>query len=205
MSSRWAAVRSALAAAFLAGVAILAAGCGGSPTSPAVANVTSSSPAAGTQPSGGGSSASGILAELDAYARCMRSHGIPDFPDPTPDSHGGGGFDITTGPGSDLNQTLPIYQAANRACQALLPGGSRTPAQLAQEVAAGVKLAECMRSHGFPNFPDPNSQDGFNMNGVDRNSPLFQQTFKGCGGLTGAPGASFSSSDAANGSTSARK
>ena len=135
----------------------------------------------------------------------MRSHGIPDFPDPTPDSHGGGGFDITTGPGSDLNQTLPIYQAANRACQALLPGGSRTPAQLAQEVAAGVKLAECMRSHGFPNFPDPNSQDGFNMNGVDRNSPLFQQTFKGCGGLTGAPGASFSSSDAANGSTSARK
>ncbi len=47
--------------------------------------------------------------------------------------------------------------------------------------------------------------DSFDMNGVDRNSPLFQKTFKGCGGPTGAPGASFSSSEAANGSTSARK
>ena len=205
MRRRWAAVRSALVVALLASVTILAAGCGSSPSSRAVANVTTASPTTTTTSSTGGLSASGILAEEEAYARCMRNHGIPDFPDPTPGPHGGGGFDITAGPGSDLNQSLPKYQAANQACQALLPGGSRTPAQLAQAVAAGVKLADCMRSHGFPAFPDPNSQDNFNMNGINHNSPLFQTAFKNCGGLAGASGASFSSSSAANASTSARK
>jgi hypothetical protein len=203
--SRRAAVRSALPAALLASVAILAAGCGSSPTSPAVANATTASPTTTTRSSTGVPSASGILAGEEAYARCMRGHGIPDFPDPTPGSHGGGGFDITAGPGSDLNQNLPKYQAANRACEALLPGGSRTPAQLAQAVAAGIKLANRVRSHGFPNFPDPNNQDNFNMNGINQNSALFQKDFKSCGGLAGASGASFSSRSAANGSSSARK
>ena len=205
MRNRWVAVRSAFAAALLASAAILVAGCGSSPTSPAVANVTPASPTTSTRSSTGEPSASGILAEEEAFARCMRSHGIPDFPDPTPGPHGGGGFDIAAGPGSDLNQNLPKYQAANRACQALLPGGSRTPAQLAQAVATGVKIADCMRSHGFPAFPDPNSQDNFNMNGINQNSPLFPAAFKSCGGLAGAGGASFSSSRAANGSTGAKK
>lgn len=205
MRGRWAAARSALAAVLLASATILAAGCGSSPTSPAVANVTTAGTTTTIASSTGGPSASGILAEEEAYARCMRSHGILDFPDPTPGPHGGGGFNIKAGPGSDLNQNLPKYQAANQACQVLLPGGSRTPAQLAQAVAAGVKLADCMRSHGFPAFPDPNSQDNFDMNGINQDSPIFQKDFKSCVELADASGASFSSSSAANGSTGARK
>ena len=206
MSATRGALSSALAVALLVGVALVA-GCGASPTSPAVANLTSETPATTTRSSTGGSAASGILAEDELYARCMRSHGIPDFPDPTPDSHGGGGFDITAGPGSDLNQNLPRYQAADRTCKALLPGGSRTPAQLAQAVAVGVRLADCMHSRGFPTFPDPNSQDDFNMNAIDQASPLFQAAFKSCGGLAGAGGASFSSSSSAGrgGSASATR
>ena len=40
----------------------------------------------------------------------------------------------------------------------------------------GVTLAysQCMRSHGFPNFPDPNSQGQVNVSGVDPNSAPFK-------------------------------
>ena len=47
-----------------------------------------------------------IAKEL-AYARCMRAHGVADFPDPLP----GGGFDI---PGNTSSQQ---FQAAEGACR----------------------------------------------------------------------------------------
>jgi hypothetical protein len=63
----------------VAGLSLLAAGCGGGGSPRAgVANVdttTNAAPAADT----GGSSPGGSLAE---YARCMRSHGVLSFPDP---------------------------------------------------------------------------------------------------------------------------
>lgn len=59
---------------------------------------------------GGGSAAKArhvnIQQELN-FARCMRSHGITDFPDPLP----GGGWDL---PG---NSNSPQFEAAARACQ----------------------------------------------------------------------------------------
>jgi hypothetical protein len=58
-------------------VAVLAAGCGGS-DKPGLA---------GSGPNGGdrtsGNSSGGVMAKAVAYARCMRGHGVPDFPDPT--------------------------------------------------------------------------------------------------------------------------
>ena len=53
------------------------------------------------------------------YARCMRAHGITDFPDPRP----GGGLQIQGSPGSDLNPNNPIYKAAASACRHYQPGG----------------------------------------------------------------------------------
>jgi len=53
------------------------------------------------------------------YARCMRAHGIPDFPDPEP----GGGLSIKASRGSDLDPNNPIYKAADRACTHYMPGG----------------------------------------------------------------------------------
>jgi hypothetical protein len=47
-----------------------------------------------------------VREDLD-FARCMRSHGITDFPDPLP----GGGFNL---PG---NTNSPQFEAAARACQ----------------------------------------------------------------------------------------
>jgi hypothetical protein len=53
------------------------------------------------------------------YARCMRAHGISDFPDP--DNQGG--IALKPSPGGDLDPNNPQYQAADKACKSLMPGG----------------------------------------------------------------------------------
>jgi hypothetical protein len=54
------------------------------------------------------------------YAKCMRAHGIADFPDPQPD----GTLQIQAQPGSDLDPDNPQNKKANEACkQYLLDGG----------------------------------------------------------------------------------
>ena len=53
------------------------------------------------------------------YARCMRAHGVTDFPDPKP----GGGLEIQASAGGDLDPNNPIYKAADLACKHYQPGG----------------------------------------------------------------------------------
>jgi hypothetical protein len=49
------------------------------------------------------------------YTQCMRSHGVPNFPDPS--VHDGlVGF-------NHVNAGSPAYTKANQACQSLMPGG----------------------------------------------------------------------------------
>lgn len=50
-------------------------------------------------------------------AACIRSHGIPNFPDPT---FSGGGVHIDH---QDLNESSPTFKAAVHACESLIPGG----------------------------------------------------------------------------------
>lgn len=49
-----------------------------------------------------------------SHARCMRQHGVPNFPDPIFHS-GGGGVTVTSG-GRGLNPRSPAFQAAQKAC-----------------------------------------------------------------------------------------
>jgi hypothetical protein len=156
---------SPLALAALIGLAAMAAGCGGSP-----------SPRA----SGGGEPSS-ALARFDAYATCMRRHGIQDFPDPTTSPGGGVAFQINGGPGSDLGRANPRFVAADKACRGLLPGGGTASAPpSAQRIAGEVKWARCMRAHGLPGFPDPNSQGAFDSSRFDESSPAFQTASNAC-------------------------
>jgi len=111
----------------------------------------------------------------------MRTNGIHDFPDPTPNPGGqGGGFSIQGGPGSDLDPDLPHYQAADRACKSLLPENNRSPAQLAEQIAAETKLAACIRTHGVPDWPDPDSQGAFDLTGIDPSSPQIRAALATC-------------------------
>ena len=122
--------RAGLAGAVLALIGLLATACGGG-----------SSPAAG----GAGSPVQAAL----AYARCMRAHGVPDFPDP--DSHGQ--FNVK-GHSASSQET-----AANQVCHHLLNVGGQVD-QRQQALGPLLKYARCIRAHGLPNFPDPHYDSG---------------------------------------------
>jgi hypothetical protein len=50
------------------------------------------------------------------YAKCMRQHGVSDYPDPRPD----GSLEVGESPGSDLDPANPQFQRANSACKQFL-------------------------------------------------------------------------------------
>ena len=53
-----------------------------------------------------------------------------------------------------------MLQTAQGACQRLWPYQAPTQPQLQQQLTDDVKFAQCMRSHGVPNLPDPTISDG---------------------------------------------
>jgi hypothetical protein len=68
-----------------------------------------------------------------ALAKCMRSHGIKDFPDPT-----NGGLPPGGAAGSDLDPSDPRLQRAEAACRSLLPpAGKGIPGVSSGRAGAG--------------------------------------------------------------------
>jgi hypothetical protein len=67
------------------------------------------------------------------FARCMRAHGITDFPDP----QSNGDMGVTAQPGSDLAPTNPQFQSAQTACHSFLPGGGAGPPQTSASGGGG--------------------------------------------------------------------
>ncbi len=95
-----------------------------------------------------------------AFSDCMRSHGVPSFPDPS----GGGGIQISAGSG--INPQSPAFQSAQNACMKLLPGpSSRGQASESRKLQL-LTLAQCMRRHGLTTFPDPTSTPPSPGNGL---------------------------------------
>jgi hypothetical protein len=107
---------------------------------------------------GGPSNVPGALSEQAntqkalAYSRCMRAHGVRNWPDP--EANGNGVFPKRTA--QQLGVSSAQLEAAQRACQELLPnGGQPTAAALQQSWSDFLKFAQCMRRHGVSNWPDP--------------------------------------------------
>jgi hypothetical protein len=165
--------RAVTATATVAAVALLAAACGGSPSS------TSS----GGSPNAGRSANSRIGI---SYAHCMRSHGVPQYPDPN------GSNELANGLPKVGLQQLDVsssqYRAAQNACAHLLPnGGQMSAAQTQQDLDAMRRFAQCMRSHGVPTWPDPSYDPtagwGFNLvhvQGFNPNSAQIDNKMNGC-------------------------
>jgi hypothetical protein len=173
----------------LVGLVMVATACSSTPKSPRVAGEGSARSA--NAASQGGPQSSAALAEMMSYSKCMRNHGILDFPNPTPNPGGPGGSFSQSGNGEndDLDHSNPRYQAANKACQQLLPDAGQIPAPSAKLLAEELHMAACMRSHGVPNFPDPDSADGtFDLGNLDRSSSHYQAAFTSCVSLTGFKG-----------------
>lgn len=174
---------------------VVAAGCGSGAKSPSVASLggagtTTSSATGSSPPAGGFSNGSGgggfrmrVAGKASIkYSECMRAHGVKNFPDP----NGQGEIQITGGSGVDPR--TPVFQSAQKACQAMLPnGGHPSPAQLAKAKKAALAMSACMRAHGVKNFPDPTfSNGGIQMRlggpGLDPNNPTFRRAQAACGG-----------------------
>lgn len=128
-----------------------------------------------------------------ALSRCMRSHGVPNFPDPTMGS-GGEGFPEGLGRSSDgslivdnITFSGPALRGAEQACrQYLIPTGPPPKISESQKLAA-IAFARCMRKHGVPNFPDPTFASGvggairIEGPGLNPESPGFKQAGAACG------------------------
>lgn len=111
----------------------------------------SSSPSSAS--SGGSSHAGGSASsQLLAFSRCVRSNGVPSFPDPLP-----GQVAAKFPSAQDLRVSTSLYQTAQNACQHLLPNGGGAPNQteVQQELSGMRSFSQCMRSHEVPNWPDP--------------------------------------------------
>jgi hypothetical protein len=184
--------RTAAAIMATAALALLAAACSsGSP---------SSTGSAGSPDAGGSASSPSLV----GYSACMRSHGVPNYPDP--DSSG-------VLPKTDaelLGVSTSEYQAAEQACQHLIPAGagstqqqehqcmqnSDCPPALVQQMMTGdLKLARCMRSHGVPNFPDPTNGGSAGpvfditkagISDAASHTSQFEAKLTACGRLAGA-------------------
>jgi len=166
--------RSVLAIIATASVALLAGGCGSSPgghvaqLGSTTMNSTSSSK----------SSAASAPGSALAFALCMRSHGVPGWPDP----NSYGGFDKSKLTQQQLGAGSAQVHAAQLACQHLLPKSSVAEQQTQRIVAQALRFSRCMRDHGITNFPDPDSNGGIRIPDSlqDNGGPRYGAALKAC-------------------------
>ncbi len=148
---------------------VVAAGCGGG-GSAGVASV--------------GSSTTTAQSAAASFVHCMRSHGIPNWPDPTSE----GGFDKSKLQQLGVSATR-IRAIQDGPCRDLLPNVGSTPQETEQQKAArladALSFARCMRSHGVARFPDPTAQGQLTVEmvqaeGVDVRSPSVLHVVQAC-------------------------
>ena len=110
---RWRTV--ALPATLAASVALAVAGCGGSAPTTAPTSTGAGGGARAISPDAIAGGSAGLRANAVKFSKCMRAHGVPNFPDPGP--HG-----LNIGP--NIDPRSPQFQAAQKACAQDFPGGS---------------------------------------------------------------------------------
>jgi hypothetical protein len=188
-------------AALLVPIALLVAACTGSSAGPRVASGGSAS----SSPSAGGSSTS---ASAVAYSACMRNHGVRNFPDPQRSGQ------VPKGSAQEFGVSTSQYQAAERACEHLIPNTGDTaeqqqelqcaqtgkcPQAVVQQWMSSLRdLARCLRTHGEPNWPDPiiTSLGGhppaphfpYEQAGIDHHSDKVLNAVQVCVQITGFQG-----------------
>jgi len=174
--------RTAAAIIAAAALVLLAAACSGSPSS---AGPGGSSTGPGGSSNAGGSANSQLL----AFSQCMRSHSVPNFPDPQSSSN------AKFPSAQQLGVSSSQYQAAENACQQLLPADADDqfpPAEVQQLLIGMREFSQCMRSHGVPNWPDPTTDSegrpvfDLGSHGITRSesrSPQITTKEQGCSHL----------------------
>jgi len=126
-------------------VALVGAACSNAPTS------SGAGTAAGTGSNGASNSATNFEKAVQ-FAQCMRSNGVSNFPDP----NASGQFTIDAiANGSGVDTSSAAFSGALSACKHLEPPGFTGSPRSAQQQAAALKFAQCVRDNGVTDFPDP--------------------------------------------------
>jgi hypothetical protein len=159
----------------------------------AIAVLATATACGGTAPS---AASTPTYAQELALVGCMRSHGVPSFPDPS----ASGGYSLTAqgslqGADGSVDINSSVAQTAYGSCRHLLPGGpsltqleqdvqqaAQAQAQAqAQALPLELKYSQCMRSHGVPNFPSPGqATPAAGSSPVNPNSPQFVSAAGAC-------------------------
>jgi hypothetical protein len=142
------AARTAAVIIATAGLALLVTACSASPSSTGSGGASNAGGSANSPNAGGSANA-----RLVAFSRCVRSHGVPNFPDPQ-----AGASNAKFPSAQQLRVSSSQLSTAENACQRLLPVGiddQFSPAEVPLLLRGMLPFARCMRSHGVPNFPDP--------------------------------------------------
>ena len=161
----------------IAALALLAAGCGSSDPS----TTTSTSGSLRTGPKN-------AVQTAFEYSRCMRSHGVTNFPDPkivSSPGHQAIGFHVDPSEAGS-----PNFKSAGKACQSILPpptGDSQAQQQAHKQDL--LDFASCMRAHGIAGFPDPDLQGQLTLEmvraaGIDLRSRGVLVAGKACAGAS---------------------
>jgi hypothetical protein len=136
----------------------------------------STSSTGSTSSAGTGGALSAYISQELAFARCVRAHGVPNFPDPDSGGH------FSKQEIRQLGVSDSRLRAASSACQNLAPAGQAP--LTAQQQQDYLRAAACVRSHGIAGFPDPSFSGGgvhFPIpSGVDPSSPQFTQARHTC-------------------------
>jgi hypothetical protein len=143
----------------------------------------------GSHPSGTATPGPDSVQRMDLFAECMRTHGEPDFyltsrvgsPNPSATVLSIMGYQVM-----GIDPQTAQFAAAMKSCKHLLPGGGGRPISQ-QQLNSIVKSAECMRAHGFPDYPDPERAPNGGVeelplpSSIDTSSPQFQAAERACG------------------------
>ncbi|MDE3133099.1 MAG: hypothetical protein KGL15_03430 [Acidobacteriota bacterium] len=160
-----------------AALALLVAACGGSRKPPPSSAST------------GGSSQNSGVRDAYRYSACMRTHGVTNFQDPHVKTNGNSvAVAIHVDPAITGS---PAFKSAQKTCAHILPNGGNGPtqAQLHARTEAILAFAKCMRQHGFPRFPDPNSQGqlppaALAKAGINLQQPAIKPAADACASVT---------------------
>ena len=156
--------------AIVVATAALVAACG-SHGSPTVASVPPSTTTAGSW--SGHSPRQSAL----AFVSCVRAHGVANFPDAAVPVIGGHVV-LQIPSGSTKREFLG---SAFNACARYLSGGASRPVASHRDVEEALRFAQCLRSHGVTNFPDPNSQGVFPTGAKREFAGKYASEFQTCG------------------------
>lgn len=162
-----------LAIISLSSLALLAAACG---SSPSATNSSHSSQNPGDA--------------AYRFAACMRNHGVTDFPDPqVTTTPGGGSVKIAMMAPASAAKGSPAFKSAQKACHGILPAPGSGQDRKGPSKQIFLAFAQCLRSHGVSNFPDPNAQgqltrDMISAAGVDLHAPSLLTAARSCVGVT---------------------